>query len=148
LASDYEAVLTLDADGQHDPSDLPKFLGAWRERRGDILLGSRWETLAVMPGLRRMVNRITSVVVSLLIGQRVEDSQSGYRLISAEVLRRVPLRTTRYQTESELLIKAGRAGFAIASVPIPTRYAGETSYIDPLRDTLRFVGTALAGLWR
>jgi glycosyltransferase involved in cell wall biosynthesis len=148
LASGYEAVLTLDADGQHDPNDLPKFLDAWREGRGDILLGSRWETLAMMPPLRRMVNRITSVVVSLLIGRRVEDSQSGYRLIAAEVLRRVPLRTARYQAESELLIKAGRAGFAIASVPIATRYAGETSYIDPLRDTLRFVGTALAGLWR
>lgn len=148
LSLGYDAVLTLDADGQHDPGEIPGFLKAWVEGRGDILLGSRWKTMARMPLVRRFTNRTTSVVVSLLAGQRVEDSQSGYRLISAAVLRKVPLRTTRYQTESELLIRSGQAGFRIAPIPIPARYAGEKSYIDPLRDTLRFVLVALSGMWR
>jgi len=143
-----EAVLTLDADGQHDPREIPRFLEAWSRREGDILVGSRWGTLSAMPPLRRAVNRITSVVVSIVSGRKVEDSQSGYRLISAEAVRRIPLRTRRYQAESEFLIKAGRTGFAIGAVPIQARYAGEVSYIRPLRDTLRFVGVALAGLWR
>jgi len=148
LSLGCEAVLTLDADGQHDPREIPKFLEAWSQRESEILVGSRWGTLAAMPLLRRLVNRTTSVVVSLLAGQRVEDSQSGYRLISSEVLSRIFLRTKRYQTESELLIKSGRAGFAIQSVPIQAHYAGEKSFINPLLDTLRFMGVALAGLWR
>lgn len=148
LSSGCDAVLTLDADGQHDPREIPRFLAAWSRREGDILVGSRWETLSGMPLLRRLVNRTTSVVVSLISGQKVEDSQSGYRLISSEVVCRIPLRTRHYQAESELLIKAGRAGFAIQAVPIQTCYAGEKSYIHPLLDTLRFVGVAIAGLWR
>ena len=97
-----------------------------------------------MPVERVCSNTHTSWVISRRAGQRIEDSQSGYRLIAAEVLRQVSLETDGYEMESELLIKAARLGFRIVSVPIRTVYADEESFIHPLRDTGRFI----ALVWR
>ena len=91
-----------------------------------------------MPFHRRINNRLISYVGSKLCGQRVPDFQSGYRLIRADVLRQVRLETARYETESELLIKAGRLGFRIESLPIQTRYGNEVSHIKPFREIWLF----------
>lgn len=141
----YDGVITMDADGQHAPGELESFL---KERgRADILIGTRSMSLANMPLLRYLTNKVTSLVVSLIASQRVFDSQSGYRYISTDVLKRVPLRTRRFQTESEILIKAGRMGFRIGAVPISTIYREEKSYINPFIDTGRFIGLAARSLF-
>jgi glycosyltransferase involved in cell wall biosynthesis len=140
----YEAVITLDADGQHDPESVPDFVRKWKESGADLVVGSRMADRRGMPLERVCSNALTSWVISRRAGQRIEDSQSGYRLIVAEVLRRVSLETDGYEMESELLIKAARSGFRIASVPIRTVYADEASFIHPLRDTGRFI----ALVWR
>lgn len=140
----YEAVITLDADGQHDPDSVPDFVRKWKETGADFVVGSRMADRRGMPLERLCSNTLTSWVVSRRAGQRIEDSQSGYRLIAAEVLRRVSLETDGYEMESELLIKAARMGFQVTSVPIRTVYADETSFIHPLRDTGRFI----ALVWR
>ena len=85
-----------------------------------------------------MTNRATSAVISARSGTRIDDSQSGYRLIDAKILREVELVTGKYETESEILIKAARMGARISSVPIRTIYADEKSTIHPVRDTIRF----------
>jgi glycosyltransferase involved in cell wall biosynthesis len=136
---DVEAVFMLDADGQHDPAEMPSFIEAYREKGADLVIGSRMAERRPMPRLRRASNRLTSAVTSLLAGRWVDDSQSGYRLIRAAFLQRLHLVTTRYEIESEMIIKAGRARARIVSVPIRTIYADEKSAIHPLRDAFRFL---------
>ena len=145
IMQDYDAVITMDADGQHAPEEIEYFLRKTGE--ADILVGTRNMSLANMPLLRYLTNKVTSLVVSLIASQRVFDSQSGYRYISTEILKCVPLKTTRFQTESEILIKASRMGFKISTVPISTIYREEKSYINPFIDTGRFIGLAARSLF-
>jgi glycosyltransferase involved in cell wall biosynthesis len=135
---DVEAVFMLDADGQHDPAEIPRFVEAYREQAADLIIGSRMAEHSSMPRLRRATNRLTSGITGLLAGCRIDDSQSGYRLIRASLLRRLTLVTSRYEIESEMIIKACRAHAKVASVPIRTIYAQEKSAINPLRDAFRF----------
>jgi glycosyltransferase involved in cell wall biosynthesis len=133
-----EATFTLDGDGQHDPGEIPSFVGRYRSHHVDILIGNRMHTTAGMPLIRIFTNRLTSAIVSLRTGCRIEDSQSGYRLIRTSILRNITLVTSHYETESEILIKAGKRGAIIESIPIRTIYAGERSTINPFIDTVRF----------
>ena len=144
----YELVFTMDSDGQHDPADIPRFLEHFDRTHPDILIGAREtkNSRTSMPLHRRINNRLISYVGSKLCGQRVLDFQSGYRLIRIDVLRQVHLETERYETESELLIKAGRIGFRIESLPIQTRYGDEVSHIKPLREMWLFTKLLLRSL--
>ena len=99
-----------------------------------------------MPPHRRLNNWLVSTVGTALCGQRVPDFQSGYRLIKAEVLKAVRLETERYETESELLIKAGRLGFRIESLPIQTLYGDEVSNVKPLREMWLFTKLLIKSL--
>jgi glycosyltransferase involved in cell wall biosynthesis len=147
LEMDAAGVLTLDADGQHDPAWIPRFLEA--TSAADIVVGSRMKDPGPMPWLRVATNRFTSAVVSALAGVRLTDSQSGMRWISAAVLKRVPLESERFDAESEILIKAARLGFRITEIPMTAIYGEEISKVHPFRDTLRFfrlVGRSLR--WR
>ncbi|MBI4531178.1 MAG: glycosyltransferase family 2 protein [Candidatus Latescibacteria bacterium] len=143
----YDAVLTLDADGQHDPSLIASFLSARRPAQADVVIGSRMTNPHSMPFLRWCSNTITSKIVSWRAGCRIPDSQSGYRLIGRDVLTSLPLTTSHYQTESEILIRAGRAGFRIVDTPIPVRYAGEPSFIRPFRDIGNFIALIVKSLF-
>lgn len=133
-----EAVITLDADGQHLPEEMPRFVEAFGQGHR-VVLGSRMGATANMPWLRKRTNEFTSWVVSRLAGCPIEDSQSGYRLVATELLARVELESKRYDLESEILIKAGRLGYSIASVPVTTVYSDQESSIHPLVDTFRFL---------
>jgi glycosyltransferase involved in cell wall biosynthesis len=135
----YDAVLTLDADGQHDPYLIPQFLDTQRLSQADIVIGSRMTHPGGMPFLRWCSNTLTSKLVSWRAGCRIRDSQSGYRLILCSVLTAFPLTTSHYETESELLIRAGRAGCKIDDLPISVRYVGEPSFIRPFRDIGNFI---------
>lgn len=135
----YHGVIVLDADGQHEERFIPVFLQRALQKDVDILIGSRMDQVGQMPWIRELTNRITSACISALAGQRIPDSQSGYRYIRTDVLKALRLRTSRYDTESEMLIQAGRKGYRIASLPITSIYQEEESAIKPVRDTLRFV---------
>ena len=141
------AVFTIDADGQHDPEEIPAFVEAFRTGRGDLLVGNRMSERTGMPLIRVLTNLATSAVVSALARCRIEDSQSGYRLISADVIRKIDLVTSRYETESEILIKSSRIGARISAVPIRTIYGAEESTINPFRDTVRFFVLVFRGLF-
>ncbi|UCB53259.1 MAG: glycosyltransferase family 2 protein [Candidatus Zixiibacteriota bacterium] len=140
------AVITLDADLQHDPESIPDFV---RKANGfsGIIIGTRKRSLRIMPFGRWLTNNLTSAIVSVLSGQSIRDSQSGYRLITAQVLKSVKLDSKKYDLESEILIKAKRKGFDITEVPIRTIYAGGRSFINPLVDTARFIRLMWRSLW-
>ncbi len=144
LAQGYDAVVALDADGQHDPAELPRFVEALSAGGADIVLGSRMAHPEGMPWLRHWTNRTTSVILSRLAGQDVLDSQSGYKAIRTEVLRHVRPTREGFDGESEFLVVASRLGYRIAHVPISTIYGDETSSISPAWDTWRFVRLCLS----
>ena len=145
LENGFDGVITMDADGQHAPDEIGSFIK--KNDSADILIGTRRMTLANMPALRYFTNKVTSLVVSLIVSQRVFDSQSGFRYICSKVLRNVPLSTGKFQTESEILIKAARKGYKIGCVPVSTIYKETKSYIHPLFDTLRFIALACRSLF-
>lgn len=134
----HPACITLDSDGQHLPEEIPRFLEAWYQG-ADVVIGSRMDANEAMPWLRKRTNEVMSFIVSQLADRKIPDSQSGYRLIDTRVLSDLVLQSTRYDLESEILIKAGRLGYSVAFVPISTVYQDEMSSIHPLVDTLRFL---------
>jgi glycosyltransferase involved in cell wall biosynthesis len=137
--SDAEMAIFLDADGQHDPTEIGKFIGATGREGADIVVGTRMGDVRLMPRVRLWTNQFTSWVTSKLAGQRIPDSQCGYRLLQRTVLKDLKPSTARFETETEMLIQAGRAGHKIVSVPIRTIYeCGRASRIHPWRDTMRF----------
>jgi glycosyltransferase involved in cell wall biosynthesis len=141
LRDEFDAVVTLDADGQHPPECLPGLVRA-ADAGADLVLGMRTRT-PDMPFARRFANGFSSGWATWLAGQRVSDSQCGYRLHSSRLLERVPLTPGRYEVETELVVRAARLGFRIAEVEIPTIYAEERSQIHAFRDVPRIVGALL-----
>jgi len=137
LAHDPAAVLLLDADAQHDPADIPRFLEAWDAGAGELIIGTRMEETEVIPRARFWTNHIGSRVLTWMTGVELLDSQCGYRLLGADLLRRLHLSATGYAIESEMVIKTARLGAAIAHVPVATIYNGGPSHFQPVRDTLR-----------
>ncbi len=138
--ADYDAVVTLDADGQHPPGCLPEFVRA--AEGSDLVLGRRART-PDMPFSRRFANAFSSGWASLLARQRVSDSQCGYRYYGRRLLDATPVTPGGYELESEIVVRAARLGFRIAEVPIPTVYGEEKSQIRAFRDVPRIVGTLL-----
>ena len=140
-SGDFEAVITLDGDGQHDWNEIPNFIEVYKKGGADVIVGSRMTKCENMPFVRYLTNRFTSFVTSLLGTCKVTDSQSGFRLISSDVLKRIELSTSKFEIESEVIIKAARKGFKIKEIPISTVYLADStkrSKIHPLVDTLRF----------
>ena len=147
LSNNFDAILNLDSDGQHDWREVDKFINLAERTQVGIIIGNRMGEVKDMPWLRYMTNRFTSKIISALVKQKIDDTQCGYRLIKREVLRKVKLTTAHYDTESELLIKAGRSGFKIISVSIKTIYRKEKSKINRMVDTGRFFRLMWRSLW-
>jgi glycosyltransferase involved in cell wall biosynthesis len=141
LEDGADAVLTLDADGQHDPAAAPRLVASLAE--ADVVVGVRRRMGTRMPLHRRLSNAVSSWAISRCAGTELPDTQSGYRAVRAEVLRRVQPHGDRYEYETDFLILAARAGFRIAGVAIPTIY-GAPSHFRPLPDAARVVAT----IWR
>lgn len=137
--SDSQILICMDADLQHLPSSIPRFLESNRANEKHILIGNREKRFFTMPILRIVSNLSTSKILSWLTKQRILDSQCGYRLIRRHVLESIQLNENGFQLESEFIIKAARAGHQIGFVPIPTIYNNQPSNIRHLADTLQFI---------
>ncbi len=131
-------VFTMDADGQHLPAEMAAFPAAAVREGLDVVVGTRMDDVGRMPWIRKATNVFTSRVVSWIAGCPIPDSQNGYRLLRVPLLRDLQLRTSRYDTESEILVRLAWRGARIGSVPITAVYGEESSAIHPLRDTGRF----------
>lgn len=138
LGRGCRAVITLDADGQHAPEDIPRFLEAHVREGEAILIGSRMAEVERFPRQRYYSNRTAAFFISKALGQRLEDTQCGFRLYPAAVLRSIPLTTCHFQTETEVLLRAARRGIRLASVPVKNIYLngkGPPSHFRPFTDT-------------
>ena len=139
-ATEFAYAVLLDADGQHDPADIGRFVDAARRQNADIVVGSRMANPEGMPWLRRVTNRSMSRLISWMCGTRMADTQSGYRLLSKRVLDTITPVKDNFEVESEILLKAARHGMIMTEIPIRSIYdAQHTSHIRPVRDTLRFL---------
>ena len=143
LENGFDGVITLDADGQHLASEIPKFIAAREETRADLIIGGRAHLFQHMLPRRRNANRFSAWCISKCAGVKVPDSQSGFRFYSAHLLRSVKLRTNGFDMESEVIVRAGRGGFRIVTIPIDLGFVDglSTSHYKPLADTLRIAGT-------
>lgn len=138
LNQKYQALIIMDADGQHEPMELGNFLGALQNDGVDFVIGNRMAHPVGMSWIRRLTNRFMSLVISTIAKQPIPDSQCGFRAIKRKVLEKITLRTERFEIESEILLETVRLGATIQSIPIRSVYAGRKSHIRPVRDTLRF----------
>jgi glycosyltransferase involved in cell wall biosynthesis len=137
LAGPVTHVLFIDGDLQHDPCDVPRLVETAERTGADLVIAERAFTKGQMPTARFYSNRIGSRILSSFIGTEVADSQSGFRLIRADRLRRLELTATGYEIETEMLIKLTRAGASLERISIPARYHGATSKLRSFRDTFR-----------
>ena len=143
---DLRKVFVIDADAQHQVSEITSFLKL--NNKYDMVIGERKDILMRMPFDRLLTNRTVNLVVSLLSGIRTTDVQCGFRYIDLKIFDKVELRTNNYQTESEMVIRAARNKYKVGFVPVTTIYGNEKSYINPLIDTARFINMAVRFLWR
>jgi len=139
LKDKYEAVITMDADGQHDPHEIPLFLEAGDTF--DLVIGYRQNRSKDMPFVRKGSNWLNTKVVESLARRPLSDSQCGFRLIKTHILTGLKLKKEHYELEGEMLIKACRMGYRVGFVPVRTIYnSNSVSHIHPIWDVLRFAG--------
>lgn len=139
VARGFDAVISMDGDGQHSCDDIMAFIRKAENSQSALIVGNRMSATRGMPALRVMTNCFMSRLISLIVKQYIPDTQCGFRLVKKELLAKMNLATSKYETESEILIKAARLGFKIESLPIKTIYSGQKSQINPFIDTLRFL---------
>lgn len=145
LERGYDAVVTLDADGQHLPAEIPRFIQTWKSDAADLIIGSRRHLFAGMVRRRRAANIFSANAISFASGQKVDDPQSGFRLYSSRLLKQVQLKGTRFDAESEVIVRAGRGGLKIVSIPIGLAFVDglQTSHYRAVLDTLRITWRVL-----
>jgi glycosyltransferase involved in cell wall biosynthesis len=145
IKNNYDYVVTIDADLQHLPEEIPRFFES--EIKADIYIGTRNLKSPDMPIDRKLTNNLTSLIISLFSGRRIRDTQSGYRMLSIEILKGMNIESIGYDFESEQLFQAGALNTTIDEIPISTVYADSLSYINPLLDTLRFIKLIWRRIW-
>ncbi len=132
-------IITLDADGQHDPAAIPQFQRIALNDEFDLLIGNRMGDLCNMPPARQFSNRVSSTLLSWRTGRRLPDVQCGFRAIKTDLLPRLRLEAKRYDIEVEMILQAWRLGGRIGWVGIPTIYRGEISFLRKFPETMRFL---------
>ncbi len=135
----YEAVITLDADGQHPPALIPEFLEAALETNADLVIGNRLGKLSGMPLDRRFSNITSSYLLSLICGKRLADAQCGYRWMRLSRWWEIQADCYRFDFEPQLLLQAVWLKWRLAFIPIPVLYLHSGSSVRRVPDTLRFV---------
>jgi glycosyltransferase involved in cell wall biosynthesis len=136
-----EAVLLIDADGQHPPGAIPAFRAAARD--AELVIGDRFGQLQRIPLERRLANLAASAALTAVTGRRISDSQCGMRLLRGRALHGITFPEGRFEAETTHLKHCLRAGLRIRSVPIPAIYDGQSSAYRAVVDSAR-IAAALA----
>ena len=137
LKQNFDIVITLDADKQHNPAFIPEFIS--QLNYFDIVIGNRLNDTKNMPIQRILSNKITSSLITIKTGQKILDSQCGYRGYKVELLKNVKSYSDGYEAESEMIVYAARSGFKIGFVNISTIYGNEKSKMNPFKTILGFI---------
>jgi glycosyltransferase involved in cell wall biosynthesis len=137
LEQRHAAVITLDADGQHDPDEIPKFLENYRSTQADLIIGAR--DFSKMPTVRRISNTLGRGAFSWAMGRSIRDNQSGYRLLSRRMMESVLGSAEKgFEFEMDMIVVCVRKGWPLEWVPIRTIYADEKSNIKPIQHVRHF----------
>lgn len=136
VADGATAIVTLDADGQHIPREIPQLVEPVMSHYADLVLGARARTGA-MPAGRRFNNWLSAALVSRVAGHPVADAQTGYRAFSRQVAEQVRPLQRHYDYELAFLLGTLAAGFRVSSVPVSTVYDGAPSHFHAVADTWR-----------
>ncbi|HAV22364.1 MAG TPA: glycosyltransferase family 2 protein [Bacteroidetes bacterium] len=139
----FDAVVTMDADGQHDPADMKSLIDVWTRTEAGLVVGWRKRAGTRMPMSRRLSNKMTSFLVRARTGQDIRDSQCGYRLITRRTLEEVRFLANGFEAETEFILRAGAKGIQITSAPIHTIYSRERSFMTHWKTTKAFVRVLL-----
>ena len=116
-----DAIIMMDADGQHKAADLPKFIGKIQSGRFDIVFGSRSMNLGI-PLVRFLGNKFASVLISLLFGVYISDLISGYRVVTKKAYTQMKLKSSDYGIETEMVIETSKLKLRYCEIPIETIY--------------------------
>ncbi len=139
----YDGVVTLDADGQHNPDEIPTLVEAQEQTGADLVIGRR--DFSLMPFPRSVTNPFGSWLLSLVLGQPIYDNQCGFRLYRRPVLELAGKDAVGFEFEVDIIAQAVGAGLGLAWVDVATIYdTGKVSYFHPVKDSARF----LAAVWR
>ena len=142
VQSGFDFIITMDADGQHDPEEIPLFLKRFNETRADLIIGYR--DFSKMPLVRKLANSSGGFAFSWAMGQTIRDNQSGYRLMSKRLLQNVlSSEETGFEFEVEVIVNCILAGYTLEWVPIKTIYADELSHIKPIPHLINFIRIVL-----
>jgi glycosyltransferase involved in cell wall biosynthesis len=137
LQRNVRAVITLDADGQHDPDEIGRFLDRFRSTQADLIIGAR--DFSQMPLVRRISNSLGQKAFSWAMRRPVRDNQSGYRLLSRRLMQSLGASAERgFEFEMDMIVECVRNDWPLEWVPIRTIYAEEKSNIKPLRHVAHF----------
>ncbi|MFC2103541.1 glycosyltransferase family 2 protein [Bacteroidota bacterium] len=133
----FDILITIDADLQHNPVEIPLLISELELH--DIVIGNRLNDVSLMPLQRRMSNKITSYLLSKKTGQKLLDSQCGFRAYSSKVINNINTKYSGYEAESEMLVLASRKNFKIGFVDISTIYGDEKSKMNPFKAIFGFI---------
>lgn len=136
LADQAQVVVTLDADGQHPPAEIPRVAGPVVAGTADLVLGARARAGA-MPLPRRFTNWLSATLASRIGGAAVTDAQTGFRAISRRLAEAVRPSETGYDFETAFLLAALVEGYRVQTAPIPTIYQGARSHFRHWGDAWR-----------
>jgi glycosyltransferase involved in cell wall biosynthesis len=137
LENDYDAVLTLDADGQHDPAEIPKFIERFEQTRADLIIGAR--DFSQMPFVRKLSNKTGTRAFSWAMRVPIRDNQSGYRLVSRRLVEAtLTSKEAGFELEVEQIVICLEKHYKLDWVPIRTIYGDEGSHIKPVQHVVNF----------
>jgi len=133
----HERVITLDADGQHLPGEIPNLARA--AAGAHLVVGSRDHLFAEMSVVRRLSNRWSTTLIAAVAGLSLSDVQSGFRVYARELIETVGFPEPRFEAESAVIVRAARLGFVVCESPVRLGFADgrTTSHYRPVIDSLR-----------
>lgn len=146
----FTHALTLDADGQHLPSEIPAVLAAAQREPAAIVVGVRRKEGHAIRRINLVGNWVADRMLRLIAGRSIPDTQSGFRVYPLAATLALGARGERYEFETEILLRAARRGLPLAGVPIAVHYppvAERVSHYRPWADTLRIIRTVVR-VWR
>ena len=147
MDKDYDGIITMDGDGQHDPDNIAQLIEAVEKLGAKVVIGNRMLRTKNMPFVRWCTNKFMSSFISAVCRQYIPDTQCGFRYISMQALKSLELSTSNFEIETEFLIEARKKGYRIYSVPVKTIYQDQISKINPFLDTLRFIRFIFRKKW-
>jgi glycosyltransferase involved in cell wall biosynthesis len=141
-----DVIITLDADRQHDPSDIPKLVTPILDGSADVVIGSRFGNGNKIPIYRKVGNSILTTLTNMTAKTSIQDTQSGFRAYSSKVISSIIINRNGMGVDSELLITVAKRGFRIEETNVSVKYEGETSTFNPLSHTFRVVWSLIRTL--